>query len=301
MALVRHLHMLHLRPKIVNMTPNAITLLFKEAYDSFPSLEVEGKPADNDLLSIRETILLLLMVIPYDLLGGIHSLTAILINPAKYEEAHGNAKFVCPICLPLYDSKIKDNATTVVCVRAEAAHKSCLDDHASYKAAKWDVAKFLRKAVKEVWYNNLKDAKTFYTKVMALDIMALLDANSGGLHAIDMISLRTNMHQYYTQAKGIPQFINMMKDAQKKAKRAGMPINDIKLVMMALAAVIPAQHFPHKVDDWEGLPPILGTWTAWKMAFRLAHVKRQRQILASGGSQPLGRALAVIPAPPTID
>jgi hypothetical protein len=55
-----------------------------------------------------------------------------------------------------------------------------------------------------VWYNNLKDANTFYTKVSALEIMIFLDANSRGLHVIDMISLRTNMHQYYVQVDGIP-------------------------------------------------------------------------------------------------
>jgi hypothetical protein len=32
------------------------------------------------------------------------------------------------------------------------------------------------------------------------------------------------------------------------------------------------------------------------MAFRLAHVKRQQQILASGGGEPLGGAHGVIPA-----
>ncbi len=53
-------------------------------------------------------------------------------------------------------------------------------------------------------------SETFYTKVTAIEIMALLDANSGGLHAVDMISLRTNMTQYYVQADGIPQFIVMM-------------------------------------------------------------------------------------------
>ncbi len=89
---------------------------------------------------------------------------------------------------------------------------------------------------------------------MALDIISFLDANSRGLHAIDMISLCTNMHQYYVQADGIPQYIIMLEDVQKKAKRAGMPIADIKLIMMALAAVLSAQHFPRKVDDWEGLP-----------------------------------------------
>ncbi len=63
--------------------PSTITLIFKETYDSFPPHE--GKPTDDDLLSIRETILSLLMVIPYNLLGGIHSLTAILTNPAKIQ------------------------------------------------------------------------------------------------------------------------------------------------------------------------------------------------------------------------
>ncbi len=81
--------------------------------------------------------------------------------------------------------------------------------------------------------------------------MAHLDANSRGLHAINMISLHSNMTQYYVQANGIPQFIVMIEDAQKKAKRAGMPIADVKLVMMALAAILAAQHFPQEVDDWE--------------------------------------------------
>jgi hypothetical protein len=110
-----------------------------------------------------------------------------------------------------------------------------------------------------------------------------------------MISLRTNMHQYYILADGIPQYINMLEDAQKKAKRAGMPITNIELVMMASAAVLAAQHFPREVDDWEGLPSSACTWLAWKTAFRLAHVKRQRQILASGGGEPLGGAHGVLP------
>ncbi len=94
----------------------------------------------------------------------------------------------------------------------------------------------------------------------------------------------------------------MMKDAQKKAKRAGMPITNVKLVMMALAAVLAAQHFPHEVDDWEGLPSGSRTWQAWKVAFRLAHLKRQRQVQALGGGKPLSGAHAVIPtAAPTMD
>ncbi len=53
----------------------------------------------------------------------------------------------------------------------------------------------------------------------------------------------------------------MMEDAQMKAKRAGMPIADVKkLGMMALAAVLAAQHFPREVDDWESLLAINHMW-----------------------------------------
>jgi hypothetical protein len=113
------------------MMQYAISCLFKEAHDSSPPLE--GKPSNNDLLAIRETLLPLLMVIPYNQLNGVHSLTAILTKAVKYETNHG-AKFICLACLPLYNKTIADNTTTVVCICAEAAHKSQLNDYTSHKA-----------------------------------------------------------------------------------------------------------------------------------------------------------------------
>jgi hypothetical protein len=203
------------------MTPDAITRLFKEANDTFPPLE--GKPTDDDVLPIRRTLLPLLMVIPYDQLGGIHSLVAILTEAAKYEANHGNKKIVRPQHLPLYDDTIVNDATTVVRVCSEAAHKSHLNDYASYEVAERGVAKFLRDVVDKIWYNDLEDADLFYRKVTAIDIMALLDTNSGGLHTVGMITLRMNMIQYYVQAEGIPQYIVMMEDAQKRQNRQAYP------------------------------------------------------------------------------
>jgi hypothetical protein len=81
-----------------------------------------------------------------------------------------------------------------------------------------------------------------------------------------------------------------------------MPITDVELVMMALAAVLAAQHFPSEVDNWEGLPAVSCTWQSWKVAFFLAHLKRQRQLQALRGGEPLGGAHSVIPtAAPTMD
>jgi hypothetical protein len=173
----------------------------------------------------------------------------ILTDATRYAANHGGATFVRPFRLPLYNVTIADDATTVVRVRTESAHQAKLDNYASFEAAASGAAKFLCEVVDEVWYNNLKDADTFYTKVMASKIIAFLDANSERLHAIDMISLCTNMHNYYTKADDIPQYINMLEDAQKKATWAGMPIADVELVMMASAAVLAAQHFPRKDNN----------------------------------------------------
>jgi hypothetical protein len=96
------------------MTPDAITLLFKEAQDSFPP--IEGKPTDDNLLLIREMLLPILMEIPYDQLGGIHSLTAILRDTVMYAANHGGNAFKRPVQLPLYDGNIMDDATMVICI-----------------------------------------------------------------------------------------------------------------------------------------------------------------------------------------
>jgi hypothetical protein len=94
----------------------------------------------------------------------------------------------------------------------------------------------------------------------------------------------------------------MMEDAQKKAKRASMPINNVKLVMMALAAVLAEQHFLREVDNWKGLLSGSRTWQAWKVAFCLAHLEHQCKLQALGGGKPLGSAHVVIPtAAPTMD
>ncbi len=39
--------------------------------------------------------------------------------------------------------------------------------------------------------------------------MEHLDANCGGLHPAELITLPTEMLSYYTQADGIPEYINM--------------------------------------------------------------------------------------------
>ncbi len=74
------------------MTPKAITLLFRGVRKAFPPLD--GKPLDNNLTTIRETLLPILVEIPYDQRRGVHSLMAILTEPGRYTANHGGSTFV---------------------------------------------------------------------------------------------------------------------------------------------------------------------------------------------------------------
>ena len=81
------------------MTPKAITLLFNKAAKAFTP--IKGKPTDDNILAIRKNLLLLLMDIPYDLLGGVHSLTGLITEATTYATEHGSNTFVRPTHLPL--------------------------------------------------------------------------------------------------------------------------------------------------------------------------------------------------------
>ena len=82
------------------MTLKAITLLFQEVREAFPPLK--GKPSDDNLTTIRETVLPILMQILYNQLDGVRSLTAILTDPGRYAVNHGGSTSVCPSRLLLY-------------------------------------------------------------------------------------------------------------------------------------------------------------------------------------------------------
>lgn len=50
---------------------------------------------------------------------------------------------------------------------------------------------------------------------MVMQLLQHLDANCEGLHSTELIRLPTNMLGYYIQANGIPEYINLLEEAQK--------------------------------------------------------------------------------------
>ena len=153
------------------MTPEEITALFAEAANKFSP--IAGAPTDDDLTALRETLYPLLLSIPYDE-DGRHNLIGLIEPPSSYIATWGEA-FPVPARPPAYDPAIAADATPVVRARMEAAHALVLRDFATYEATERAVAKFIRDTVDDMWYKDLKDARTFYNSVSAAQLLHHLD------------------------------------------------------------------------------------------------------------------------------
>ena len=111
--------------------------------------------------------------------------------------------------------------------KSKATYKACAENHSIWKAAKDGSKKLICTAVEEVYIKELKDSTRFFHMKI-----------STGLHALDIVALRTNMILLYKNAVSIPDFILTMEEAQKKAKRTKLPILDIELAMYAATSVL---------------------------------------------------------------
>jgi hypothetical protein len=265
------------------MTPEEITTAFAKAAEIFTP--IVGQPNDDDLTRLREVLYPLLLDIPYDdepAIEGVYRHNLIgLIEPTIAYTATWHEPFPKPAQPAAYPA-IADDATPVVRARSEANHARIIRDYKSYDAAERAVAKFIREAVDEVWYKDLKDVRSFYTNVTAKELMDHLDANCGGLHSSEVVHLQTEMMTFYAKADGIPEYIDMLEEAQRKSIRAKLPISDEQLLAIASTAVLGSGHFPRPTDEWEALPNANKTWTQWKHHYRAAHIARKRQMLAAG-------------------
>ena len=105
------------------------------------------------------------------------------------------------------------------------------------------------------------------------------------------------LHYAWSSDPRIPEYINTLEDAQKKALRAKLPITDAWLVAIASRSLTIARSFPKERPEWDGLTSTAKTWSGWKTAFTAAHFaleRSQRVAGDTGGSNSFGTANGVI-------
>ena len=208
------------------MTPTALALALATATSAF--LPIAVQPTDDNLVRINDALAPVLLKVTYDRATGIQNLWGLIADADRYLHHYGLA-FARPATRPVvYDPAIAEGASRVERTCAEAAWAARIQDYdyEAYEAAEAGVKTFIETVVKDTWICDLRDPETFYSNVTALALLNHLRDRSGSLHALDMVSLSIQMNQYYEGTPIIPEYIQLLEDAQRKAARAGLPVTD---------------------------------------------------------------------------
>ena len=59
------------------------------------------------------------------------------------------------------------------------------------------------------------------------------------------------MQCYHLEVEGIPEYINMLEDAQRQAGRAGRTIANKTLILFSSTVMLTSDKFPRAKNDWE--------------------------------------------------
>ena len=239
------------------MTPEEILAKFAHALDNFDPITVQL--SDTDLTRLREAVTPLLLQIPYDKTVIVHNLINLIRPEAAYLARYGEA-FTDPTRVGAYDPNIDDDTTTVVRARLEAAHKAKRSDRATFETARKETTQFVLAVVADTWVRELQDTDSLYTVVGLKDLFSHLQAVCTGRHALDLLALHNEMQRYHLEVEGIPDYINLLEDAQQQARRAGKTIADETLLLFASTAMITRERFPRANNAWEERAERDNTW-----------------------------------------
>ena len=92
------------------------------------------------------------------------------------------------------------------------------------------------------------------------------------------------MQHYHLEVEGIPEYINMLEDAQQQFGRAGQTLADETLLLFVSMPMLTSERFPRANDDWEDRAERDKTWATWKSAYNQAHAKSRVKAQATDGS-----------------
>jgi hypothetical protein len=183
--------------------------------------------------------------------------------------------------MPAYDPTIAADATDAVRVKAEREWTAKADRQRLIRAAEHGRT-FLTTIVEDTWLLSLKSPTTFYNKVTLQDMLQHLATSTAGLEATDIVTLLVDMQSWWEEDPRVPEYINKLEDAQKKALRAALPITNEWLVATASKSLLSAGSFPTQRTVWDSKLPAAKTWAAWKQWARESQLTIEPEQRASG-------------------
>ena len=93
---------------------------------------------------------------------------------------------------------------------------------------------------------------------------------------MDAVDIPQVMKTLFSNAEGIPQYINATEAVQQKSKWAKLVIHDKYMHAVALKLLLQSGEYETERQGWKKLTEYQNTWAAWKKTFREAYVAKRR-------------------------
>ena len=107
---------------------------------------------------------------------------------------------------------------------------------------------------------NSETRRRFTPTSHQMGIFKNLQVMYTGCHVLDLLVLNNEMQRYHLEVEGIPEYINMLKDARKQAGRAGRKIADKTLLIFASTAMLTNEQYKRTNHNWEDISEDQKTW-----------------------------------------
>jgi len=203
-------------------TPEDAKSLVADATANFPA--IAGAPTHDDVKQNHEFLTNLFQSI--DIAGGNDSLSGVIDETAAYRHEFGHDFDRLKTALVAYNPSIAADASNAVRVQAERVWIAKLERQHLICTVERQLCIFFATIIEDTWLLPLKDSATFFNKVQLRTYLDNIASSSGGLEATDIVHLHAAMHGWWAEDPRIPEYINRIEDAQKKAARANLPITN---------------------------------------------------------------------------
>ena len=107
---------------------------------------------------------------------------------------------------------------------------------------------------------------------MALKILDHLTEFCSGLHKVNTVDITQVMKTLFSDAEGIPKYINAMEAAQQKPKREKLEY----MHAVALKSLLQSGEYKTETREWSKLLEYQQTWMEWKTIFQEAYAAKRR-------------------------